>query len=217
MIRKHLISIVLSLSLAACGARDDAPATDAGTSTDLSRPIDASGEDAATDDASSGDDASSPSDAGELPDMCAPLCPKPAPGCVTEPSSDPCMCPIVKCEDAGPGGGVGDTCGGRAGVCGPGLFCNFTVDFDCGFADGMGVCELRPEVCTRELRPVCGCDGNDYSNPCAAQRGGTDVQLDGMCPPRDCRVTGCPTGQSCQVCRTTMGPANVCIPDGAAC
>jgi len=184
MIRKHLISIVLSLSLAACGARDDAPAADAGTSTDLSRPVDASGEDAATDDASV-DDASTPADAGESPDMCAPLCPKPAPGCVTEPSSNPCVCPTIRCDDAGMGAKQGDPCGGRAGPCADGLFCNLTADFDCGFADGMGICELRPGTCSRILMPVCGCDGNDYSNPCEAQRGGTDVQLDGMCPPRD--------------------------------
>ena len=216
MMRKCLISLSLIVSLAACGGRSDPPPGDAGNPVDLSTRVDASENDAAT-----GEDASSPDaatgDAGEVPDMCAPLCPKPAPGCTVEPSGDPCVCPTIRCDDGGMGANVGDPCGGRAGACEAGLFCNFAADFDCGFADGMGVCEQRPEVCTRIFMPVCGCDGNDYSNACEAQRGGTDVQLDGMCPPRDCSVTGCPAGQTCQVCRTTMGTANVCIPDGAAC
>lgn len=221
MTSKYLISIVFALSLVACGGRSDPPPGDAGSATDLSMPTDASRDDAAAEDAATDDasveDAATPSDAGELRDMCATSCPVTPPGCRVEPTTDPCVCPPVICDDGGRGGGAGDPCGGRAGPCGAGLFCNFTADFDCGEADGMGVCEQRPEVCTRILMPVCGCDGNDYSNACEAQRGGTDVRSDGMCPAPDCRVSGCPTGQSCEVCRTTMGPAYVCIPAGAAC
>lgn len=35
--------------------------------------------------------------------------------------------------------------------------------------------------------------------------------------PADCRTKGCPSGQHCDVCRTTSGPAYVCLPDGAVC
>jgi hypothetical protein len=216
MTSKHLISICFLVTIAACGGRADPPPADAGTGTDLSMPTDASRDDAAT-----GEDASSPDaatgDAGEVPDMCAPLCPKPAPGCTVEPSGDPCVCPTIRCNDGGMGAKLGDACGGRAGACEAGLFCNFTADFDCGEADGMGVCEMRPEICSRIFMPVCGCDGNDYSNACEAQRAGADVRSDGMCAPPDCRVSGCPTGQSCQACRGPMGGTFVCIPDGAVC
>jgi len=80
------------------------------------------------------------------------------------------------------GGGVpGATCGGRAGGCGPSLFCDFGAAFDCGFADGMGTCAARPTECSLIFAPVCGCDGMTYSNACGANAGGTDVQSDGEC------------------------------------
>ena len=34
---------------------------------------------------------------------------------------------------------------------------------------------------------------------------------------KDCGTTGCGTGEYCAVCRTTSGPANVCLPNGAVC
>ncbi len=219
-LRAPLLALTLSLALAACGDDDDAPTpVDAGT--DLSTGRDAStGDDAATDtDASAGDDAGASTDASSAQDMCTPpRCPPIPPGCTLEPSADPCECGIIKCDDGGTGAMAGEACGGRAGPCGPGLFCNFTVDFDCGFADGMGVCEARPEVCSRIFMPVCGCDGVTYPNACEAQSMGTDYQSDGACPPApDCREAGCPSGSSCMTCRSTMGPAYVCIPAGAAC
>jgi hypothetical protein len=240
---RHSLLLVLGLvaALAACG--DDSsglpppppPPVDGGS--DMSLPQDAStGEDASTDgDASTAGDGAVDVDGGPIadggtaPDMCTPpRCPPVPAGCRVEPSADPCVCGEIKCEDAGPGGGVGATCGGITGaLCGPGLFCNFTADFDCGFADGTGVCEMRPEICPGLFAPVCGCDGNTYSNRCVAQSAGTDVQSDGECgpvvppppppPPTDCRMTGCPTGSSCQGCPLPGSVIYACIPDGALC
>jgi hypothetical protein len=210
---KYMISFAFAVLVAACGD-DDAPPPPVDAGSDLTVARDAS----TGEDASAGEDASVAEDAGEVADMCPPpLCPKPPPGCMVEPSSDPCVCGTVKCDDAGMGGMMGEACGGRAGACGPGLFCNFPADFDCGEADGMGVCEQRPEICSRILMPVCGCDGNDYSNACEAQSAGTDVKLDGMCPAPDCRTEGCPAGSTCEACRGAMGPVYACIPMGAAC
>lgn len=58
-----------------------------------------------------------------------------------------------------------------------------------------GVCTPRPTDCTTSA-PVCGCDGDTYSNPCAAITAGTSTRAQGECPPppppRDCR-----NGYSC--------------------
>jgi hypothetical protein len=43
------------------------------------------------------------------------------------------------------------------------------------------VCKPRPQVCTDNSDPVCGCDGNTYSNACYAARKGTGVMSKGAC------------------------------------
>jgi hypothetical protein len=44
-----------------------------------------------------------------------------------------------------------------------------------------GACVARPEICTRELNPQCGCNGMTYSNPCVAAAAGVRVASAGAC------------------------------------
>jgi Kazal-type serine protease inhibitor domain len=73
-------------------------------------------------------------------------------------------------------------CGGFAGfICDATEWCDYPVGVTCGIGDQFGTCRKRPDACTREFIPVCGCDGKTYSNSCLAAANGSDVAYPGPC------------------------------------
>lgn len=117
-----------------------------------------------------------PEDCGDAPEV-AP-CPDgngPRVSCEVQ-ENGACGWEIGRCEPP-----VGDQCGGFGGeTCGEAEWCEFDGG-GCGFADGGGSCRPRPDACPDVEMPVCGCDGQDYSNRCEAHAAGVDVLASGPC------------------------------------
>lgn len=84
--------------------------------------------------------------------------------------------------------GVGQTCiNGTCvaeGSCASNLdcaeteFCAYSPG-TCG--EGLGSCERRGDTCIDLFDPVCGCDGQTYSNSCYAGLAGVSIEATGAC------------------------------------
>lgn len=81
---------------------------------------------------------------------------------------------------------------GRGTSCTQSSDCNAHQFCDTGATcGGSGTCTAT-EICPQMISPVCGCDGDTYTNECQANFAGTTVASDGDCG------TSCPlTGVSC--------------------
>ena len=108
------------------------------------------------------------------------LAPHPEPEPVPEPDPEPDPEPEPEPGSKPPSEGA--ACGARAGnPCAEDEYCAYEPSGMCGWADATSVCKKRPQMCTQDYDPVCGCDQKKYSNACAAAAAGTGVLQMGDC------------------------------------
>ena len=78
---------------------------------------------------------------------------------------------------------TGQMCGGIAAIACANAddYCAMPKGQCLSMADGAGMCKPKPQICTMDYSPTCGCDGKIYGNACAAAGAGVSVARQGEC------------------------------------
>ena len=88
-------------------------------------------------------------------------------------------------------------------------FCKRPESMACA-KDRAGECVPRPRTCTKEYKPVCGCDGRSYSNPCVADSHGISVRHQGLCG----AAAPAPTPAASKPCVRAGCSGELCVEEG---
>lgn len=107
------------------------------------------------------------------------------------------------------------------------LSADCTNDADCGFGRACvsapgecgneGTCTRTPELCPAVYDPVCGCDGNTYSNTCFALAEGVSWSHAGECQSGCTSDSQCGANEACVFPAGTCGGVGTCEATGNAC
>jgi len=79
-----------------------------------------------------------------------------------------------------------------------------------------GYCQVKPDLCAEIYDPVCGCDGNDYSNACAASSAGVSISRSGTCEDSTTEPLPVTSEVKCEV-GFAADPDNNCKGEGEYC
>ena len=80
----------------------------------------------------------------------------------------------------------GATCTTDKGkACRVGAYCKREYGACIAVPKGEGVCRPIPDICSDEVRPVCGCNGKTYENACLAEIDDANIAHEGSCNSTD--------------------------------